>query len=174
MRARPSRILTHSKAQTFKGDTMTGKSEQVTGGCLCGEVRYEARVYLADAYYCHCRMCQKSSGAPAEIGVPVEPGTLRFTKGAPKYYQSSHFGERGFCPTCGSRLIWKVIGDDESKYTNLSAGSLDCPERVVPTSHQCVESQLPWYTFNDGLPRLRSEEIPELVAAWAEVEADKK
>ena len=51
---------------------MTGTSEDVTGGCLCGAVRFAARVYLKDAYYCHCRMCQKSSGAPADKGqLPV-------------------------------------------------------------------------------------------------------
>ncbi len=146
---------------------MAGNSEKVTGGCFCGAVRYEARVYLADAYYCHCRMCQKSSGAPAEIAVFVEPGSLAFTKGKPKFYQTSHFGERGFCADCGSRLIWKCIGDAHPEYTNLSVGCLDAPERVAPASHQCVESQLPWYRFDDGLPRLRSEEIPELAELWA-------
>ncbi len=151
---------------------MTGTSEDVTGGCLCGAVRYEARVYLKDAYYCHCRMCQKTTGAPAEIAVLVEPGTLRFTKDEPTYYRTSPFGQRGFCAVCGSRVIWKGIGDAHPEFTNLSIGSLDCPQEVVPTSHQCVESQLSWYRFDDGLPRLRSEEIPELVAAWAETALD--
>ena len=147
---------------------MVGKSDKIAGGCICGAVRYEASVYLSDAYYCHCRMCQKSSGAPAEVGVLVEPGTLSFTQGEPKFYQTSHFGERGFCEACGSRLIWRCIGDEHPKSTNLAVGCLDAPERVVPTSHQCVESQLPWYRISDGLPRLRSEEMPELVEAWSQ------
>jgi hypothetical protein len=108
---------------------MIGKNEKVSGGCICGAVRYEASVYLHDAYYCHCRMCQKSSGAPAEIAVYVEPGSLRFTRGAPKVYQSSPFGERGFCAICGSRLIWKSIGDTRPEWTNLSVGCLDTPQK---------------------------------------------
>ena len=141
-------------------------SEPVTGGYLCGAIRYEARAHLRDAYYCHCRTCQRSSGAPAEIGILIEPGTLNFIKGRPKFFQTSHFGERGFCPACGSRLIWQCVGNVRPEYTNVSVGSLDHPEDVVPTSHQCIESQLPWYVFDDGLPRLRSDEIPELVALW--------
>ena len=46
-------------------------------------------------------------------------------------------------------------------------GSLDQPEDVVPRVHLCVESQLPWYKFDDDLPRKRSDDDPELVAAWA-------
>ncbi len=144
-----------------------GESERVTGGCLCGEVRYEAEAYLEDAYFCHCRMCQKSSGSPAEIGVYIKPGTLRYVAGEPKFFQSSAFGERGFCATCGSRLIWQHVGGAHPEYTNVSVGSLDMSERARPTSHQCVESQLPWYQFDDGLQRMRSDEMPELVALWA-------
>ncbi len=84
---------------------LQGNAEKVTGGCFCGAVRYEAEVYLDDAYYCHCRTCQQTTGAPAEVGVLVKPGSLRFTKGEPKYYQTSHFAERGFCSDCGSRPL---------------------------------------------------------------------
>jgi hypothetical protein len=139
---------------------------KVTGGCLCGAVRYEAEAYLAKAYFCHCRMCQKSSGAPAEIAVPVKPGTLVFSGEEPTYYRSSPFGRRGFCRLCGSRLVW--MSPDRPEWTNLSVGCLDHPEDAVPSEHCCIESQLPWYRFDDGLPRRRGDELPDLVAAWAE------
>ena len=148
------------------------KFEPVTGGCLCGAVRYEAKANLEEAYYCHCRTCQKSSGAPAEIAVFVEPGSLRFTKDAPTFFQSSPFGERGFCAKCGSRLVWKHVGSKRPEWTNLSIGCLDHPEKARPVVHQCVESQLPWYQFDDGLPRQTSEDIPELVAAWKAAKGD--
>ena len=45
-------------------------AQPVTGGCLCGAVRYEAEVFLQSAYYCHCKSCQKSSGQPAEMARP--------------------------------------------------------------------------------------------------------
>ncbi len=151
---------------------MTTKYVSVTGGCFCGAVRYEADVNLHEAYYCHCKTCQKMSGAPAEIGVLVKPGTLIFTKNEPKYFKSSPFGSRGFCADCGSRLIWMTTGEAEGttiedEWTNVSVCSLDHPEHAIPKEHTCVESQLPWYKLADELPRKRSEDDPELVEAWA-------
>lgn len=147
---------------------LEGTAEKVTGGCFCGAVRYEAEVYLHDAYYCHCRICQKLSGAPAEIAVLVKPGSLRFTRGEPKYHPTSHFAERGFCPDCGSRLIWRpLLPEVPDWWINLPIGTLDHPEKAVPASHMCVESQLPWYKIDDGLPRTRTEDDPELAALWS-------
>ena len=151
---------------------MDDEADKVTGGCLCGAVRYQAEAYLKKASYCHCRMCQKSTGAPAEIAVFVKPGTLAFTKEEPTYYQSSPFGRRGFCRQCGSRLIW--MSPDKPEWTNLSAGCLDHPEKVEPSEHNCVESQLPWYQIDDGLPRTRTEDDPELTALWAAKDSQSK
>ena len=146
---------------------MSDKATAVIGGCLCGLIRYEAEVFLDEAYFCHCRMCQKTSGAPAEIAVLVKPGTLRFTGSEPKFYRSSPFAERGFCPNCGARIIYRPVAPEHVAYTNVAVGCLDHPEHVVPVRHICVDTQQPWYKFEDGLPRLRSEEIPVLVALWA-------
>jgi len=154
---------------------MGDKSEKVTGGCLCGAVRYEVEAYLHNAFYCHCRICQKASGAPVQMGVSIRPESLRYTSGEPKYYQSSPFGERGFCPNCGSQLIWRPRSAGEHpEWTNMNVGCLDHPEHFVPASHEGVESQLPWFNIDDDLPRNRSEDDPELVAAWAAVDQGKE
>ncbi len=144
---------------------MSDKFVPVTGGCLCQAVRYEADVNLCEAFYCHCKTCQKTTGAPIEVGVMVKPGTLKFTKEDPKFFQSSPIGKRGFCQQCGSRLTW--ISPDRAEWTVVWAGSLDHPERAVPTEHLCVESQLPWFEVADKLPRKRSEDYPDLIDAWA-------
>jgi hypothetical protein len=144
---------------------MSDEFVPVAGGCLCQAVRYEADVNLHGAFYCHCTTCQKTSGAPAEVGVMVKPGTLNFTKEEPKFFRSSPIGRRGFCQNCGSRLTW--ISPDREDWTVIWVGSLDHPERVVPTEHLCVESQLPWFEVADNLPRQRSEDYTELREAWA-------
>ncbi len=144
---------------------MSDKFVPVTGGCLCRAVRYEANVNLCEAFYCHCKICQKTTGAPAEVGVMVKPGTLNFTKEDPKMYQSSPIGSRGFCQHCGSRLTW--ISPDKEDWTVVWAGSLDHPERVVPTEHLSIESQLPWYEIADNLPRKRTEDDVDLIEAWS-------
>lgn len=144
---------------------MTDKYTPATGGCFCGAVRYEAEVSLHEAYYCHCKTCHKLSGTPAQVDVFVKPGTLRFTKEEPKFFQTSPFAKSGFCQHCGSRLAY--IPTEKDDWTSVMVGSLDHPEQVVPREHICVESQLPWYKLADDLPRSRSEDDPDLVASWA-------
>ncbi|MHC4108558.1 MAG: BTAD domain-containing putative transcriptional regulator, partial [Planctomycetota bacterium] len=72
------------------------KKVPVTGGCLCGDVRYEISEPAMDTIFCHCRMCQRFSGSPitATSTYPIE--AVRFTRGEPKYYRSSPFADRGF------------------------------------------------------------------------------
>ena len=70
---------------------MSEKFKPVSGGCLCGAVRYEAEVNLREAYYCHCQTCQKLTGSPATVGVLVKPGTLSYAKEEPKFYQSARW-----------------------------------------------------------------------------------
>ncbi len=43
---------------------MSDKTTPITGGCLCGAVRYESEEPPTDSNYCHCRICQRTSGAP--------------------------------------------------------------------------------------------------------------
>ena len=83
---------------------MSDEFVPVTGGCLCRAVRYEVDANLGEAFYCHCTNCQKTSGAPIEVGVMVKPGTLKFTKKEPKYYQSSPFGGEAFANTAARGL----------------------------------------------------------------------
>ncbi len=132
----------------------------MTGGCLCGAVRYEAEAYLNDAYYCHCRMCPRSSGTPAALAVYIVPGTLRYLAGRPRFYRSSELGQRGFCATCGSRLVWATADGSHPDWTSLDAGCLDEPARARPVAHNCVESRLPWFLPGAGLPQNRSDALP--------------
>lgn len=145
---------------------MTQAAQKVTGGCLCGAVRFEAEAFLRKAYYCHCTDCQKNSGQPAAMGVPIKMGTLRFTGEEPKYYVSSPWGLRGFCPHCGSGIVWKARDPAEDWLTNLSPGSLDNPQDVRPDMHVHVDRQLSWYNPDSHLPKVRAEDMEQVVAAW--------
>jgi hypothetical protein len=67
------------------------------GGCQCGVVRYAARSESSDAYYCHCRMCQRAFGHLSGVFCEVERGNLVWEGGEPAYYRSSKIARRGFC-----------------------------------------------------------------------------
>src|SRR5918997_6805026 len=78
----------------------------VTGGCLCGAVRYEAYGPPSLSVICHCRMCQRASGAPF-MGLLFMPSdAVKVIKGYPRVYHSSPTSDRHFCPACGSPLFF--------------------------------------------------------------------
>ena len=79
---------------------MTDPPIELTGGCFCGAVRYRARGYPDQAYYCHCSICQKTSGAPAELAVPLEAGSLEYTRGEPKFFSTSPPGSLSSSESC--------------------------------------------------------------------------
>lgn len=122
---------------------------------MCGAVRYEATELPQRALYCHCRMCQKATGGPFEASAFFNNDAFHFTRGKPKLYKSSDIAERGFCETCGSRLIYRSIG---GSMTAVDLGSMDHPEDVNPEYHTGVESQVPWLTIDDDLPRVRTDD----------------
>ncbi len=126
-----------------------------TGGCLCGAVRYEVSEPPQKSGYCHCRMCQKANGAPCTIGVYFAKHAFRITSGRPTFYRSSDFAERGFCPNCGSRLIYRPLSTESIA---VDVGSLDRPEDTPPTYHTGVESEISWFILDDQLPRKRTDD----------------
>ena len=144
---------------------MVEKQLQITGGCLCGAVRYEvSQLPDDDVGYCHCRMCQKATGGLFGYFVifdaPNIDDTFKFVQGKPKYYNSSEWAKRGFCPECGTPLVFR-----DSSGFGVLIGSLDHPEEFPPTGHSGIESQLPWLKLDDGLPRWKTEDDPHFVAA---------
>ncbi len=138
----------------------------VTGGCLCGRVRYEAEVFLQNGYVCHCTICRRSTGQPAEITVLIRAGTLRYLGEEPKYYVSSQDGKRGFCPDCGSRLVWQALRAEDDWLTNVTVGSLDRPQDARVTRHICADTQLPWYRVCEDLPKFTAAENDRVNALY--------
>jgi hypothetical protein len=145
---------------------MRDKAVAVTGGCLCGAIRYEAEVFARSAYICHCTLCQKSTGQPFEIGVPVKAGTFRWIKGEPTYYMALPHGRRAFCPTCASRLAWVSTDPAFDWTTNIDPCCLDDPSIVRPCEHIFVDTRQPWFEVADSLPRYREDDMDSVVERW--------
>ena len=76
----------------------------LTGGCLCGAIRYEAAADALFTVVCHCRMCQQWTGSTMFGSVAFARRAVTFTKGTPRTHTSSSICDRGFCSECGSSL----------------------------------------------------------------------
>jgi hypothetical protein len=135
----------------------------LSGGCLCGRVRYEAALDHREGYYCHCRMCQLAFGNTRAAYVNLRKDQLRWTAQAPTYFASSKIARRGFCGGCGTPLTFEFL---DSERMDLAVGSLDDPGSVKPTEHFAVESRIAAWHVADGLPESRLDENQRITQRW--------
>lgn len=124
----------------------------LSGGCHCGEVRYEARCDAAvDAVYCHCRDCFKTSGATPVAWVCLAHDNFQVVKGQLKVYQSSEHAKRQFCANCGCLVLFydQRFPDD----VDLTLATLDDPKGIAPRCHIWTGSAPAWSRIDKGLPQ---------------------
>ena len=139
------------------------ETEDMSGGCHCGRVRYRVAGADTDAYYCHCRMCQRATGGIAAALKQVQRSKVTWER-EPERYRSSPFAQRGFCATCGTPLTYE---DDGGDTMDLTVGSFDDPYRLRPILHAGVESRHEAWRDTSGLRGIRTDELPHIVAKWA-------
>ena len=103
-----------------------------SGGCACGAIRYSLASDPVDAGWCHCRICQRNSGAPAMVFASVPREDFAFTKGGDRVglFRSSDYGHRLFCRDCGTPLGMEVTY--EPKTIDFSVATLDDLATVAP------------------------------------------
>jgi len=125
--------------------------QSLKGGCACGALRYEVRAGVIDAGYCHCLLCQRTTGAPvlAWASIPIEG--FAYVAGAPSVYRSSDWGERRFCATCGAQIDYRDREAPTSVSINIA--TLDEPGAIVPARHIFTAHRIPWFDVADDLPR---------------------
>ena len=166
-----SDVLSGADGQpTFDFDShAVDRSSLTTGGCLCGDIRYEINQPSVGAGVCHCRMCQRAIGASLDAWTAFPKEAVRFTNGEPRFYTSSLIAERGFCGNCGSSLLIRYYAPEESKFLIMMTACLDKPEDSAPTWHGCTESQMPWLDIQDSLPRTVSDKSADLQRRWGAV-----
>ena len=129
------------------------KTIPVTGGCLCGAIRYESTAAPVWVSYCHCRTCQRAYGAIFGLFAAFREETFRYMKGQPKYYRSSGQAKRGFCADCGTPVDFWYGGDPEM---GVLIGTLDHPGDWPPDRrHNGIENKVSWFVIHDDLPQVR-------------------
>jgi hypothetical protein len=107
-------------------------------------------------------MCQRAFGNVFATFFNLPKAAVTW-HGEPAYYASSKIARRGFCQRCGTPLSFEY---SESEDMDLSVGSLDEPARMKPVMHVGVESRLPAFAHEDGLPTKRVDEFESVVKRW--------
>jgi len=127
----------------------------LTGGCQCGAIRFALSAAPTRVSICHCRMCQKASGAPFASFADIDRADFAWPRGTPAAFRSSSIAERDFCANCGTPLSYAFEGTGR---ISVAINSLDDPEAMPPAKQYGTESKVSWIEGIHALPGQTSEE----------------
>ena len=140
---------------------MDQQTTKITGGCLCGAVRFEVQAPPLFARTCWCRLCQHiGAGGPtvnvgfSATGFQVE-GETRDLAGVAD--SGSHMHRR-FCPLCGSHLF--STSESRPQFVVVRAGALDDPDLAKPSMTIWTAAAPRWACFDPDLPQIAGQPTP--------------
>ena len=124
-------------------------SQKITGGCICGGVRYEVDGRLRDVITCHCVQCRRSSGHFVAATACRRPAFKLINDKTLKWYVAVPGFRRGFCGECGSNLFFEQQGGER---VSIAAGSLDAPQGLKIAAQIFVSEAGDYYQIEADVP----------------------
>ena len=125
------------------------------GGCDCGEVRYRMTRAPMIVHCCHCRWCQRETGASFALNAMVEADRVELLKGKPELVDTPSDSGKGQkiarCPTCRI-AVWSHYAGAGEKACFIRVGTLDEPDRLPPDIHIFTGSKQPWVVIPPDTP----------------------
>ena len=125
------------------------------GGCDCRQVRYRLLSPPMFVHCCHCRWCQRESGASFALNALIEADRLELIAGEPELVDTpseSGLGQQiARCPTCRVAL-WSHYAGAGPYVSFLRVGTLDQPDHFPPDIHIFTASKQPWLKLTSDVP----------------------
>lgn len=142
---------------------------KLDGSCLCGNVTYTCDADPIASANCHCRDCQRSSGAAFSTVVMVPEDSIDISGDTLAVFQTvgddhGKTAYRHFCSNCGSQLITRSDGFPGAVF--IKAGTLDDSSLVRPAMDVWADSKQSWSEHGERftLPRGPTEEAASQLA----------
>jgi hypothetical protein len=133
----------------------------LTGGCLCGAVRYTASGKPIVVRTCWCRLCQKLGAGSATVNVGFRAEDVSLTGQLTEYASTADSGtvlRRGFCPVCGTPVTSQA--ETRKHQIFLRAGTLDDPEQIKPQMTIWTSAAPSWAAIDPSLPTNPAQPAP--------------
>jgi len=125
------------------------------GGCTCRNVRYRMATKPLFVHCCHCRWCQRETGASFALNALIESDRVKLLQGTPVIVNTPSNSGRGQkivrCPECHIALWSHYAGaGDTLKFVRV--GTLDEPDCLPPDIHIFTASKQPWVLLSPDTP----------------------
>lgn len=137
------------------------ETELRTGRCLCAAISFTFEPAEPEVDACHCAMCRRWGGGPALTIRTKGPATVTGREHLASF-QSSDWGNRQFCKTCGTHLFFAA---PSVNYFGVSAGAVDDLSGLTFTTEIFIDRKPDLYDFANPTRRLTEAEFTALFAA---------
>jgi hypothetical protein len=121
--------------------------EPLTGGCTCRAVRYRMTTAPLFVHCCHCRWCQRETGAAFALNAMIEADRVTLLQGEPHCVATPSNSGKGQkiwrCPQCQIAL-WSNYSGAGDAVRFVRVGTLDTPDSLAPDIHIFTASKQPW------------------------------
>ena len=125
------------------------------GGCDCGQVRYRMTSRPMFVHCCHCRWCQRETGASFALNALIEADRVVHLAGEPEIVDTPSASGKGQkiarCPKCRI-AVWSNYGGGGDRFRFVRVGTLDDPDAFPPDIHIFTASKQPWVVLPEGSP----------------------
>jgi hypothetical protein len=132
---------------------MGDRATFAAGGCTCRAVRYELASAPLIVHCCHCRWCQRESGASYALNAVIEAERVSLLGGVPQTVVTPSNSGKGQniarCPVCRVAL-WSTYAGAGEALRFVRVGTLDNPDLLSPDIHIYTESKQPWVLIPPG------------------------
>jgi hypothetical protein len=127
----------------------------LAGGCSCRAVRYRMETRPLFVHCCHCRWCQRETGASFALNAMIEADRVTLMAGAPELVDTPSESGRGQkiarCPRCRV-AVWSHYAGAGPSVCFVRVGTLDQPDHLPPDIHIFTASKQPWVVLPPGVP----------------------
>jgi hypothetical protein len=131
------------------------KDFSLTGGCTCRAVRYRMTSKPIFVHCCHCRWCQRETGASFALNAMIEADRVVLENGEPEVVNTPSNSGKGQkiarCTACRIAL-WSNYAGAGDKVKFVRVGTLDDPDLLPPDIHIFTSSKQPWIVLPAGTP----------------------
>jgi len=125
------------------------------GGCTCRAVRYRMTSAPLFVHCCHCRWCQRETGASFALNAMIEADRVVLLQGNPEVVDTPSNSGKGQkitrCSTCRIAL-WSNYAGAGDAIRFVRVGTLDEPDRLPPDIHIFTSSKQPWVVLPPNMP----------------------